>query len=255
MDFILNIPLQFWISTIIALAGCVLAVVFYRRSRRKARLAVQYYEHITLVGGRGAAFPDEAEIRFARVVVPRITSSKIVIWNCGDRTIRGTDLVKSDPLRIEVSEAGQILKYTILRQTRSVNMWKIDQSSLNRLDLTFDFVDPGDGINLEVIHSQTRDEFVVVGTIMGIPKGLLDYGLPWLGTRRPQSRVYLAINVSIGAIMMLFALLAPQLNQGVRWVMGGVGFLNAALAGFLLWSAQRWYPASLTPKQDDTNGK
>jgi len=264
MDSILKILSQGWIGTVVGLAGIVLAVVFYLRSRRKTRLAFQH-DHVMLLGGRRAAFPDEVEIRFAGTVVPRITASKIVIWNYGDRTISRTDLVEGDPLRVEVPEGGQILKHTIHRQTRSVNAWNIDQPSPNRLDLTFDFVDPGDGISLEVIHSQPGSELDVVGTIRGIPKGLINYDRPfWSGIAHPLLlRVVFFVGIALGACLGLYGLLPSQLGQWfpaalsraepidpqrIRWVLVMCGFLYAALPGFMLWSSRRRYPASLEPE-------
>ena len=279
MDSVLNILTQGWIGTAVGFVGIVLAVVFYFRSRRKARLAFQC-DHVTLVGGRGAAFSDEVEISFAGTVVPRITASRIIIWNCGDRTINRRDLVEGDPLRVEVPETGRILKHMVLRQTRSVNAWHFDQPSPNLLNLTFDFLDPGDGVSLEIIHSEPRDELHVVGTIRGIPGGLLSYRpafWSFLYRRRDSlpfpirsPRIMLSIGIAIGALLMLFGLFRPQLAQWFPsgfgptepidpertiWAFVFLGFLYAALPAFLLWSRRRRYPTTLEPEQADDGGE
>ena len=150
MDFVLTLMSQGWVGTVVGIAGIVLAIVFYLRSKRKAKLAYQH-DHVMLVGGRGAGIRRGRD-SICCTVVPRITASKIVIWNCGDRTINGADVVAGDRLRLEVLDSGQILKHTILCQTRSVNGWKIHQPAPNLLNLIF--LDPGDGINIEVVHSQ-----------------------------------------------------------------------------------------------------
>lgn len=276
MTAILNLLSQGWIGTIVGLGGIVLAIVFYLRSRRMSRIAFQH-DHVMLVGGRGAAFPAEVEIRFSGTVVPRITASTIVIWNCGDRTIRGSDLVDGDPLRVDLTEGGIILKHAILRQTRSVNAWNITQPSPNRIALTFDFLDPGDGITIEVIHSQPASSLDLLGTIRGIPKGLLDYGsVPWsvYSCRRPlpfpmgRPRIILLVAVAFGILMILYGLARTQLaiwfpsafgqdkpvdGKSIRWVFVIMGTLYASFPGFMLWIRRRRYPPTLEPDQDLSN--
>lgn len=263
MDSILNILSQGSTGTVVGLMGIVLAVTFYLRSRRKARLAFQYY-HVTFVGGLDAVFPDEVEIRFAGTVVPRITGSRIVIWNCGDRTVDGKNLVAGDPLRVEIPQEGQILRHTILRQTRGVNGWKVDRSTANRLDITFDFVDPGDGFSLEVIHTQLGSELDVVGTIRGIPKGLLDYGpAPWFGVRGSRTFVFSrfrgtrAVGVVIGASLALYGVFflrrvdrltsfgVPGDLDILAWSFIAIGVLYAVTYGLTF--RRRRYPAILEP--------
>ena len=275
MNFIQKLLSQGWIGTIVGLVGIVVAIGFYLRSRRKARLAF-HGDHVTLVGGRGAAFADEVEIRFDGAIVPRITASKIVIWNCGDRTINGRDVVDSDPLRVEVPQSGTILKHTILRKTRSVNAWKVNQPSPDRLDLTFDFVDPCDGVTLEVIHSELGGNLEVIGTIRGIPQGMLRYGQAFSSVDRhglgllafSRTRIVLVTFIILGACFMLYGLLRPQLtywfpeaftskppipSNAIGWPFVVVGFVYAAFPTFLLWNRRRRYPATLEPEQHEGN--
>ena len=247
LDAILDILSKGWIGTIVGLAGIVLAVVFYLRSCRRARLACQI-DHVTLVGGPGAAFEGEVEIRFAGAVVPRITLSKIVIWNNGDRTISGTDLVERDPLRVEVPAAGRILKHTIVRQPRTVNAWHVDQPSSNRLDLSFDFLDPGDGIRLEVIHSQLGRELDLTGTIRGIPAGLL---------HAPESSLIfwpilllIAVSLFCGFLLLINRFDVPD---WMPLLLGGLIGIVGYGSAYLINRSGR-YPANLELPKHDTNG-
>lgn len=275
MDFVRTLLSQGWVGTVVGLAGIVLAIIFYLRSKRKAKLAFQH-DHVMLVGGRGAAFPDEVEIRFSGTIVPRITASSIVIWNCGDRTINGSDVVAGDPLRLELPDAGRVLKHEILRQTRSVNGWRVDQPAPNLLSLAFEFLDPGDGISVEVIHSEASSKLDCKGTIKGMPAGMRNYGRAlWsVYRRRPSApfplnrppRFVFAIGVVLGFAMMLYGLLRPSFDQWfpatfgaddpidlqkLRWAWVISGLLYAALPGFMLWSRRRRYPAVLEPTPQD----
>jgi hypothetical protein len=266
MQSVIDVLSLGWLSTLVGVVGIVLAVVFYLRSKRKTSLAFQH-DHVTLVGRRGAAFPAEVEIRFSGVSVPRITATKVVIWNCGDRTISGSDLVAEDSLRVEVPQEARILSYSILQQTRTVNGWKIDQPSSSRLNLSFDFIDPRDGINLEVLHTAPVSRIDLKGTIKGMPTGIKDYGRPrWSPYRhRPPGsryrRVVVAVPIVLGAGMALSVFLLPYFGiplfsdgsseEWLRWVMIAVGSAYAIFPTFLLWSGRRRYPSALELVHED----
>lgn len=247
LDSILNILSKGWIGTIVGLAGIVLAVVFYLRASRKPRLAFQN-NHVTLVGGGGAGFPDEVEIRFGGTVVPSVTTSTLVIWNCGDRTISGEDVVTSDPLRVEVSDGGKILKHRVHKQTRSVNGWNVDQPSPNRLDLSFDYLDPSDGICLEITHSQPGSELRLAGTIKGIPAGLRRT----LGRRPPLSVIAFSAAVTCFLIVSFtFSLISGRERM--------VNLLFLVCVGipltFFVWNFfVGRFPRSLEPRADGNMG-
>ncbi|HEY5433421.1 MAG TPA: hypothetical protein VIL06_08470, partial [Coriobacteriia bacterium] len=127
---------------------------FYYRSRRVSRLGYQH-DDVTLVGTKRAAFPSEVEIRFAGATVPRITSSRFVLWNAGNTTLHGSDIVENDPLRVELREAGTILKVTVSKTHRDVNALRVDvlTSVPASANIVFDFLDPRDGARFEVLHS------------------------------------------------------------------------------------------------------
>lgn len=278
MDSFFNLLSQGWLGTVVGLIGIILAILFYLRSKRKSKLAFQS-DHVSLVGRPGAAFPDEVEIRFSGNTVPRISANTIVIWNCGDQTIRGADLVNKDPLRLEVPDTDRILKFTVLKQTRGVNAWNFDQSNTNKLNLTFDYLDPGDGISLEIIHTASGNDLDVTGTIKGIPKGLHNYGRTFRSVYRRrtnipfplrQPRVIFFIAVFLGIVLMLFGLLRPQLElwlpssfteqkltepRQISWPYAFMGFLYAALPAYLLWSRRKRYPATLEPEEDNEDSE
>ncbi len=176
-----------WIGTLVGLLGIVLAVYFYLRSRVGACLA-QQHEEVRLIGGGGATFPEEVEVRFHDTVVPQITSTKIWIWNAGVLTIRGADIVASDPLRVEFDDGTSVLKASILKQSRPVLGTQVGRApDESRVLITFDFLDRSDGLLLEVLHSGAVGNFRLVGTLRGIPRGISNLGHAPL---RPRSGRY-----------------------------------------------------------------
>ncbi len=74
----------------------------------------------------------------------------IAIWNNGNKTIDFTEVAIRDPLKLTYTGAT-ILEVNNLRGTRpAINASASDQSEAE-IRLSFDFLDPGDGIALSVM--------------------------------------------------------------------------------------------------------
>ena len=263
-----------WFGTFIGLLGLVLGFIFYAKSQRRARLGYQYDE-VTLLGGKDAAFPTEIEVRFNGIEVPQVTACRVFLWNSGQRTIRGEDIVARDPCRIQLESGTQVLKQTILRETRSVNGVRTDCSSQmpHVITITFDFLDPNDGFTLEVLHSGPRKELRVAGTIKGIPKGITNHGRAlWFAARRhrgtpfPFNRPKLMFGITLlfgiglalaglfrpqiaAAFPALFKLPEPDRLTKPNWPFVLLGLFYASLPALLLWSRRRRYPSALEPPE------
>jgi hypothetical protein len=132
-----------WFGSVLGLIGIVLAFVFYFRSLGRIELAFQH-DTVHLIGGRGAAFPAEVHVIFAGKPVSHVAMTRVVLWNAGNRTVTGADIVPADPLRLRVSADCIILKQDVIRESRAVNRLTIEPSSelSNDLVVTFDFLDP-----------------------------------------------------------------------------------------------------------------
>jgi hypothetical protein len=261
-----------WLGSTLGFVGLAVAIIFYLRSKRKTRIAYQR-DAVSIVGGGSAAFPDELEIRFAGDAVPRVTSDRIVLWNAGNTTIGGSQIVESDPLRIELSAEEAILKAWSLKVTREVNACRLEPSpdSPAIAKIKFDFLDPGDGMAFEVLHTGTRTSCSILGTIRGMPSGISNFGrvsgrsdqrfkkMPFpfskLGRRTP---LYIALVFGIG--MIVFGVFRPQISEWedtrkpekeekqstARWaiILGGV--LYVAMPAWMLWMRRRRYPTALS---------
>ena len=170
------------ISLIITSLSLIAAYVFYRRSKSESRLSYQS-DSYTLLGTR-APSPD-IEITFRGKKVPHVTKSQVLIWNDGNTTIDGNQIVEADPLRIVTSPESEILDVKVLRVARDVNEFSAEKGAAapNEVRCGFEWLDPADGALIQVFHSgETR--LKVIGTLRGLPKGVLNGGR----LARPQSK-------------------------------------------------------------------
>lgn len=254
-----------WVGSLLGLAGLLglpLAVYLYFLAKRSAALSYQLRE-FSVVGGRTAEFPEELEIRFAGEQVDQVTATEIVLWNSGNTTIDGSQIVLMDPLRVQVS-SGVILKPTIIRQTRPVIGAVVSMGeAANVGNIGFDFLDPNDGFVVQFVHSGARGEMEIIGTVKELPKGLSKVRSPRaaLFTARsvglPRSTVLYVI-MAVGVVAILASFLVPQLIERLYepLVVRGTGrsllvpgVLYVFMPGWMLWISRRRYPAALVDRQ------
>ena len=200
---------QGWVGPIIGIAGLALAAVFYLRSRKPSIIAVQSRD-VSMIG-IGAVFPDDVEVRYRGTPVPRLTSSMVWVWNAGKKTVRGSDIVAHDPLRLHFG--GEVLNVRIITVTREVlritaNISE-EEAKKGMVCWGFEFLDPGDGGVLEVLHNGSAEAPKYTGTIIGLPEGLRYRQLlgPYTKGERIIMLLILAAAVIAGTAMTLQGIL------------------------------------------------
>ncbi|MDQ8209790.1 hypothetical protein QEH52_19885 [Coraliomargarita sp. SDUM461003] len=180
-------------------------------------------------------------------------------------------------MRIETGENGEVLKMRVLRVSREVNGFRIkeaEEKDTQRL-LHFDFLDTGDGFAIEIIHSGSRKDLSIEGTVMGMPDGLKDCGrfnLFYDRTNRKlpfpfrYKRLPFIIMLLFGLGMAAFGFLKPQLidifpslaeakepedPRKIQWVLVIGGLLYAAMPALLFWLRRKRFPSDLDVSEDE----
>jgi len=167
-----------WFSPLIGLSGLVVGVIgiiLYRNSRIGALPTCQMKTH-RLIGLSEQELPPNVKILFDGDPVPRLSVTHLYFWNRGKETIQGDQVVEDDSLRCVFQENDEILKAHIGAVTRDVNKWsvQIPKQAKHTARLSFDFLDPGDGVRLDLLHTSCDRYPSVLGTLRGIPKGVKD---------------------------------------------------------------------------------
>ena len=195
-----------WISVLVgllSLAMAIFGVVMTMRARRRVRMT-SLSQDFALIGG-SAVYPDEIEVLYQGVPVPKITASTIWIYNLGNTTVRGADIVPSDPLRFQFP--GNVLNVSVSKATRDVIGFSACISAEpNTVHWTFEFLDPDDGAILKVLHDGDTETPKGAGTIIGLPNGLghwpLGYRRYWRKAKSDAGE-FVLIGISVGALLSI----------------------------------------------------
>jgi hypothetical protein len=190
-----------WVGSLIGLIGILIAIVSWLSSRARSRLASQV-NSLQLLGSN-PALPNEIEFLFKGSVVPKVTLSRVAIWNMGNTTLRRDQIIATDPVRITTTEGSIVLEARILKRTRQVNDFSVGlrHGFANEVECQFDYLDPRDGAVVEVIHTG-NEQINVVGTLRGIPKPIVV-----VGVKREQPKETSTMSPTAARMLSIFALL------------------------------------------------
>lgn len=270
MSQVLSFINQGWVGSIIGLVGILIGIsgiFFFRAAKTKPRPVFQV-DTLRLIENRGHELPDEVSISYRGAPVQRLTKTNLIFWNAGADTLRWSDVVSTDPLRMVFDKGSEILRADIVKTTRDINVCKlvIDQSEKNSLQLEFDFLDPGDGASIEILHTSKSRAPTFLGSIRGVPEGVINWGRILTSQRGspPLPRILRApkpifiIGIVLGLFIIVFGLISDttlvKLSEDIATNDKGVflkyffivlGIIYAALPAFLLWSGRKRFPKSL----------
>ncbi len=227
------------VGTLLGVAGLWFGIFSYRRSRQITRLRYMA-GHTPLIGMAPAEASDKLKILYDERPVERLTSSSFGIWNDGTTTVRGADIVERDAVGVILNSEGEILRATIEGVTRTVNNVQIVVTSVRKIVFTFDYLDPGDGFRLQLLHSGEPASASLTGSIMGLPKGI---------EPRTSARADLWLTRAMYGLVLFVAACGALMSLGIvamfvyatyqaAWPRNLVyGLSLAGFTLFLIWSA------------------
>lgn len=205
---------QGWVGAIIGVLGIALALIsllLYWRSRISGIIALES-SNVSMISGGNPVFPDGVEVQYRGTLVPRLTSSSVWIWNAGKKTVRRADIVEHDPLQLRFG--GEVLNVRIRKVTRDVLKIKAGTSKEEKRAVCygFEFLDPGDGGVLEVLHTGPANSPECAGTIMGPSTGPQHFASFRAKSRREGRGLFLPsiMLILLGLVMIVETILGEQ---------------------------------------------
>ena len=244
---------QGWVGVLIGiLAGLLIALYFYRTSRIGSRPSYQL-RALRLLAKDERALPEEVEILFKGMSVPRLTKTHLIFWNSGRALLEGKQIVDADPLRLEFSKDAQVLRARVTKATRKANEFEVEVNakSPNEVVCHFDYLDVGDGALIELLHTDEERYPKVQGTIRGVPKGISNWGRVRTSGRERITVLYPMIILGIALIGL--GILVPDFSKASAsaqpfpvWVVVILGLAYMSFPSYILWTTRRRFPKSLT---------
>jgi hypothetical protein len=158
-------------SGLLAIAGIVLAYVFYRRSR-KVKQPCWSRRNNSLIEGYANRLMG-LEVLYNNQRVENLSVARFAFWNKGSETIHRSDIKTANPLRISPTDASvRILDVKLLARNHESSQFVASlDADRNAAMLDFDYLDRNCGAVIQVIHTGTNASVVeVAGDIKGVKR-------------------------------------------------------------------------------------
>jgi hypothetical protein len=176
---------------VIALVGVPLAYILARRSRQKPTLrwAIDFD---VLIAPEDGLLSEGFSMEFRGEEISRVSRTYVAIWNKRGDTVRGSDILTSDPIRLQLDSSDIALQTRVALCSRE-QIGFMARPVENSVEVSFDFLDEGDGAIVEVLHCASLPP-AFVGTVRGASLGggehltLTPSALQWMQSDRLLDR-------------------------------------------------------------------
>jgi hypothetical protein len=251
-----------WIGALLAAIGIGVPFYIYYLSNVGPRLV--YQARALRLIGQNELLPSQVKIFFDDRIVTQLTKTYLVIWNPGKALIRGSDIVAGDPPRCEFSSDSEILDVRIVKATKTTNKASatISQEKTSEAHFTFDYLDPEDGVVLELLHTAPQRFPTVTGSVRGMTRGIENWGRirATVFTVPPPFSILYRLVKNKALVFNTFQLsLVTVAAAGLYFAIFPVGSTDAAsragpavmaalyfgLATFIFWTRRRRFPKAL----------
>lgn len=164
-----------WFGSLIGLVGILLSLYFYFKDKIGNRLDYQMAE-LKILDHKN--YTVGMEVKYFDKPIAKLVKTQIVIWNSGHKTIDGNNIVTSDPLRF-IFDSSEVLSCNVMYFSRAINNCIAikDEHSVNAIKFNFDFLDPKDGMVIEILHTGEEVYPKFQGSIKGMKDKIRNRGL------------------------------------------------------------------------------
>jgi hypothetical protein len=170
-------------------------------------------ETVHLIGTPTSTFPKSVEVTFEGQQVPNLSRTNVFIWNSGNATIRSDDIAQKDPLQLVFLDQAEALDVRVIKASREVFQFELGPFGEDGdSSIQFDFLDPDDGVAIEILHTGWSVEAHVMGTIKGA-RSRIKQGPSFQDELRRFRWHVLGVALSAVVIFLIFGrsfLLAPK---------------------------------------------
>ncbi|MCD5421381.1 hypothetical protein LRS71_17755 [Rhodococcus pyridinivorans] len=165
-----------WASVVLALVAIPLTWFLARRGRQRPDLQSATDFDVIIKSEDGIL--DRLHMDFDGEKIRSVSRTRIALWNARGDTVRGSDILPADKLRLQLDSDDLALHVRLVAMSREQigAGCEVDANDPTAAVVFFDFLDASDGFIVELLH-QKPVQAKLVGTIRGAvvsgPKGAL----------------------------------------------------------------------------------
>lgn len=208
------------ICTIIGVPSFLYAIATHKR------IQISYADSSLPVIEKGTSVFEKLSVHYDNEQIERLTVTRVAIWNSGNEEIEESRFVNGKSISLRCDDNTKILDAKIIQETDSDNHFRIAECSEHEIKLSMDYMNPKDGVVVQVIHTGSYKSISVDCKLKGGNK-IKRSGIAYDPTSRPKKYEKDSVKIFMALWLILFFLLI----DAVRISMGGE--LHEAIAEYV----------------------
>lgn len=151
------------------LALCTVASLFFAiytwiKGKKTKEISIDNYTNEIVKMGKSPI--NKLEMKFDGKAIQELSSTIYFLWNSGSDVINASDMVGKKPIKI-ICEDEQFLNVKILKQSDESNSFQITDFNAANIEISFDYMDSGEGVKIQILHTGNVEKIQVEYKIKG----------------------------------------------------------------------------------------
>ena len=149
---LMNNPYAWLLLAFCTVAAFVFAIYTWIVGKKKKEFT--YLSNSYKIIQKGKSIIPQLQLTYENRNIEDLSITKYAIWNSGNEVINGSDVVSEKPLKIMANVDNAIILDTkVIVESEETNKFVIAERKEKFTTIDFDYVDPRDGIVIQVVHT------------------------------------------------------------------------------------------------------
>lgn len=164
MEKLMANPYAWLFLSLCTVTSLMLTIYTWIKGKKTKEISIDYYTNEIVKMGKSPI--DKLEMKFDGKTIQELSSTIYFIWNSGSDVINASDMVGETPIKI-ICDNQQFLDVKIIKQSDESNAFKIFDLNGANIEIAFDYMDSGEGVKLQILHTGNSEKIRVEYKIKG----------------------------------------------------------------------------------------
>lgn len=204
LEKLMNSPIAWAVLSILAIVSFVYAIITQHINKEKKEFSYIQKSN-TLLHKKKGKF-DKLSVSYNGQEIEDLCVSRFTIWNSGNKTLSGNDMVASKELTITALEDNKILDVELIVCSEETNNFFTQIIDEHTVKIFYEYADKKDGAVIQIIHTGTDESLKIECKIKGGKpiKNFVNETVPNAIRKYVRQDLFDKITVVISCIMMIF---------------------------------------------------
>lgn len=164
LEMLMGNPYAWLLLSLCTIASLVFGIYSLIVGKKTKQISIDKYTNEIVK--MGMSLTRKLEMKFDGKVIQDLSSTIFIIWNSGNDVINANDMVGEIPIKI-TCENEQFLDVKIIKRSDRSNDFRILNFNSKDIRMTFDYINSGEGLRLQILHTGSEEKIHVELKIKG----------------------------------------------------------------------------------------